>query len=706
MGGPELEDAIRSIHAYAGTGHELIRLARSKVPPKGWREASPLKMAAAEECLRGGHNVGVRLRPVDLVVDIDPRNFPDGDNPKARLEQDLGIELNDFPHVVTGGGGSHFYMTKPADFAVRETLSAYPGIEFKSLGRQVVAAASLHESGRRYIWDNDPLAVHLRDVRPAPDVLLRLLEAARSAPSSEAGLRSDEDLAAMLSGLDVFDYRDHDRWLELMMACHDATAGTGRAEWIEWSTQDPNYAGAGEEIGSRWDSLGRPKAGSRVTERTLFKALIEAGRGDLIPPSDPAGDFPADPSSLDIADSWVWVADAKQFVRRTDGKKYGQEQWKSLYASLLPEGDVLTAIWKKRLPVRTFESLVYVPGSPEFPDGERGQLYNTWRFTGVQPIEGDVAVFLDHMTYLFPDETDRDYVLDYLALFVQRPEVKMNFALLIQGTQGTGKSWVGQLLERIVGCSNVVRPSNDEVTSHWTAWMEGAQLAIIEELMTLGRLEVSNRLKPVITDAKIRIEQKGVSHYSIPNHLNLICFTNHEDALRIERGDRRWLVLFSPAEPRGDAYYDRLFNSLDGGGAAAVSHWLHNRQIRLNPKGRAPATSAKAQMQAATMDDVEASIRDLLDARTAPFDFDLVRIEDVLEVLPTDVRAHGRNLRQRVAQALRSAGALSPPRYTKGGRPSHQLWIVANHDQWLEAGAACRIDAFCAHLPESGKPQG
>ena len=46
--------------------------------------------------------------------------------------------------------------------------------------------------------------------------------------------------------------------------------------------------------------------------------------------------------------------------------------------------------------------------------------------------------------------------------------------------------------------------------------MEGAQLAVVEELMTLGRLEVANRLKPVITDPTIRIEEKNCSIYSIP----------------------------------------------------------------------------------------------------------------------------------------------------------------------------------------------
>jgi hypothetical protein len=243
--------------------------------------------------------------------------------------------------------------------------------------------------------------------------------------------------------------------------------------------------------------------------------------------------------------------------------------------------------------MRKFESLVYLPEKAEFPDGENGNRYNIWRKDGVAAKPGDVTPFLVHMAYLFPDEKDRDHVLDYLALLVQRPADKIHFALLIRGAQGTGKSWIGRLMEKIVGSRNTVRPSNEEVVSHWTAWMEGAQLAVIEELMTLGRKEVANRLKPAITDPTIRIEEKNCSLYSIPNCLNFISFTNHEDALPIEHGDRRWLVVFSPAKPRDGAYYRDLFDFLDGDGAAYVKQWLLKRKVGLNPHGVAPFTAGK-----------------------------------------------------------------------------------------------------------------
>jgi hypothetical protein len=47
--------------------------------------------------------------------------------------------LPEVPFVRTGGGGLHLYMRNPSDVRVVNELPEYPGVEFKSHGRQVVA---------------------------------------------------------------------------------------------------------------------------------------------------------------------------------------------------------------------------------------------------------------------------------------------------------------------------------------------------------------------------------------------------------------------------------------------------------------------------------------------------------------------------------------------------------------------------------------
>jgi hypothetical protein len=325
--------------------------------------------------------------------------------------------------------------------------------------------------------------------------------------------------------------------------------------------------------------------------------------------------------------------------------------------------------------------------------------YNLWRSSGVEARKGDVSWFEEHLALMFPDETERNFVLDYLALLVQRPAEKIKFALLIQGAQGTGKGAIGTLMRRIIGDRNVVLPRNDEVTRNFTGWQEGKQLAIIDELMTLGRLEVSNRLKTVITEPLLRIEEKYMTAYTIPNYLNLLCFTNHRDALPIEAGDRRWLVIFSPAKPQAQEYYDRLFEKIESAvGAAAVKYYLAQRQIALSPNGRAPETLAKAEMRGYSLGEIADWLRVRFEDQAAPFDFPLVRLEDILSEMPRDLKLKHKNAQAVVTKFLYEIGAEQPTRNTKGdGRHHYRLWITRDVEKWREAGPSPRIDAYEKH---------
>ena len=316
---------------------DLIPLRRrDKMPAdKRWQERSYDQGEVLERARRDGLNLGVRLPADVVVVDVDPRNFPAGRDSLAELAAAFGLLLASAPHVLTGNlshPGHHFYFRKPRSAVLLDSVDGFAGVEFKSLGRQVVAPGSVHPTGGLYRWAPDSPPLH-----DMPDLPARLVEAARRPERKRAsgtGEIAPEQLAASLEHLDPTDFREHGRWLELMMACHHATDGEARQEFIDWSTSDPAYADHEWIVGRRWDSLHADRDDA-VTIATLRRRLNEAGT-DIAPP-DAADDF----------DVWDEVEPAEErsrwnFLSLDDVESLPPPRW--LVPGVLTEGS-LAAIY-------------------------------------------------------------------------------------------------------------------------------------------------------------------------------------------------------------------------------------------------------------------------------------------------------------------------------------------------------------------------
>jgi hypothetical protein len=160
------------------------------------------------------------------------------------------------------------------------------------------------------------------------------------------------------------------------------------------------------------------------------------------------------------------------------------------------------------------------------------------------------------------------------------------------------------------------------------------------------------------------------------------------------------LVIFSPARPQAQEYYDRLFEKIESAvGAAAVKHYLAQRQIALSPNGRAPDTWAKGEMRSYSLSEIADWLKVRFEDQVAPFDFPLVRSEDILSELPRDLKLKYKNAQATVAKFLREEiGAEQCSRNTKvDGRPNYRLWIIRDFDFWREAGPTARIEAYERH---------
>jgi len=154
--------------------------AKNKRPlAPGWktRKADVFEAIEEREAYESSGAFGLLLNPDDLILDIDPRNFKEGDNPWKRFRDDLKLpDLGKGTYKVkTGGGGAHVYFKKPPEMDLVFKLQEYPGIDIKAglkdKGSYVIGAGSSHESGNKYEVIKGSTIEH---IEKAPEALLKL----------------------------------------------------------------------------------------------------------------------------------------------------------------------------------------------------------------------------------------------------------------------------------------------------------------------------------------------------------------------------------------------------------------------------------------------------------------------------------------------------------------------------------------------------
>lgn len=354
-----------------------------------------------------------------------------------------------------------------------------------------------------------------------------------------------------------------------------------------------------------------------------------------------------------LCQRWVWVTNMKRFIRRTNpAQQWDGAQFDSEFNYMSKRSQSISKdLFKRRTLLRRFGRPVFEPGGPEYRGNE---TYNLWRPSGIHPVKGDTTAWNEHLLWLIPDDTDRNLLLDWLAWIVQNPTRTPGYALLLIGLIfGTGKSFVARVMEQIVGPTNTQRPKNSSIRGDFNPWAALCRLAIIEELNQIGRQEVAHELRDMITEPTIEVNPKGINPYKIANRICMMAISNLPDALPVQLGDRRWLVIETPItqeqkdKAEREGHFRRIMPMVDPDkpDTAALAHiayeLLHRKVANFTP-GNAPITAAKATMIELSLTPLEKWLTDNMgnDPLTRPF----VNIrDDVISAVPGDIIRITRN---------------------------------------------------------------
>lgn len=593
----------------------------------GWRRDAPLTRAEAAAHLARGKNLGARLLDDQLVVDADPRNYRPGDDPLARLRRDVG--LPDGPTVETGGGGLHLYLRKPEGLRVRDALDEYPGVEFKTVGRQVVVPPSVHPNGRRYEWD--PLLGDDMAVPDAPEALLSLLRRPPTASVSVGGGWTTDKLSMCLEGLDAREFGTNDRWLPIAMAAHYETGGDGIDAFLDWCATDPEYADRLGEARGRWDSFHADRS-EPYTRLTIYRALHEAGRGDLVEAaerSDPLDDFPDDnaPEAPGTRERDLVEQMNERFCAILSGGKFlvymededdaftpPRRVWTKLSreAFLHFHEDERVAQMGSKREVSVAEAWLASPRRRKYrgivmdPEGRHDGRLNLWRGWSLEPRPGDWSLMRELVERVLcsGDRASADYVLRWIAFMLQRPGTSPEAAICFRGREGTGKGTLARALMAIAGAHGLTVSSPQQFAGRFNAHLRNVAFLFADEAFWPGHKEAEGVLKQLVTEPVVSYEGKGADIVSGRNLVHLMMASNNDWIVPAGLDARRFAVFDVSDERRNDkAFFGALNAQMAAGGLAAMLHDLLALDVSgWHPSRGIPQTQALAEQKAASLD--------------------------------------------------------------------------------------------------------
>lgn len=137
------------------------------------------------------------------------------------------------------------------------------------------------------------------------------------------------------------------------------------------------------------------------------------------------------------------------------------------------------------------------------------------------------------------------HFLNWIAAAINSKE-KLGTTWLLQGTQGTGKGIMWEMLiVPLFGESNIKKMTVSELEDKFDANLGHKTMILVDEFRhsdAVGSKKLENKLKLMATEASYSLRGMHVEYKEVANSFQMIFFSNNNDAVRIQANDRRWNI--------------------------------------------------------------------------------------------------------------------------------------------------------------------
>lgn len=575
-------DQVRQLIA---AGWSVVPLVAGRKNPSdpGWQ-----KKTYTTEDVPADANLGVKCgEPSGWRVDVDL------DAAEAvRAGQALLYETGCI-HGRAGKRASHWwYQCTGIPTSSYKDLDGTMLVEIRSTGGQTAVPPSRHASGDVVEWERDGAAAVL-----PPEELLRAVRAvaiaalfARHWPEG-----SRHNGATHLAGF-LLRVGFDGPWTARIIGCAAEIAGDDEVADRVRAAKDtakkhanggkttgaPKLAevfGRGDELAARvYQWIGRE--GDEILERLNARHFVAELGSDTVVGCEVEG---APTSFLDF----------DQFRRRYYAQKVGKQR--------------LGEWWLSHPQQRRFRQVVFAPP----PRKCHPEDYNTWKGFTVDPDPlphpGQRCTrFLRHLCDVICDDQQShfEYLLDILALTVQRPGVPTGVAVVMRGDPGAGKGTVVELFGSLFGIHYIQVDKQTHVTGRFNQHLSGKVVLFADEAVWAGNKQDLGALRRLVTERTLTIERKYLDAVAEPNCIHLWMATNEEWVWPASLRERRGFILdVSKHEFQTQDYFNRLYQEWENeGGAAAFLAFCLQRKVPHDRLGTLPITSALQDQQKLSLD--------------------------------------------------------------------------------------------------------
>ena len=404
-------------------------------------------------------------------------------------------------------------------------------------------------------------------------------------------------------------------------------------------------------------------------------------------------EVPEDEDDRERAPNWVFVYRLKSFWDARDGLLIDKDAYDYVHGGGSKKGKP-SDLFIRSKKTQKADIIEFLPGEPRFVKRNRIDVLNTYIDTRIQPDKNcDHAPWVEHLEWLVPNAEDRGHLMDWLAWTYQNPGKKITWApILYSASHGVGKTTVFDALAKCVGEVYVSSPTQAELEDKFNDWVFGKLFVKIEELMSGDKYHVAEKLKPVVANPTISVRRMHQTGFVVKNVANVGASTNHMQALPIEKGDRRYMLIqcveagISERRPRMRAFHQWLEETGHGG----IAWWLANRDVsKFVPTSEAPMTQLKRAVIEASKTDFDRAV-DLCEA----FDKEDVISSSIISEFLTANECPFRT--QRIGLIAQKRGWKGLPgregRALVGGRKLH-FWSPSGKILAVKAMLAKRGDA-------------